>query len=242
MQDPEPSVAASALVLLNELDPQRGKACSACLRGPSTPAWVGRTVDQLLALSSPAALADLPDLEKRVVLATSDFFRRTWADTIDLLADQSEIRLYEPGATITEAGDTCRELLLLIEGAALVEVLGEEGMRVSRMQPGQVLDELEVLSHCTTERQSWRRPAALAFLPCRSTASTPRWSMIKTSLAAFWPWKLVSCNGSRATPPSSPPEDRQAGELHGPSPAIPRQAAEINSPITPLLCCPGESI
>jgi hypothetical protein len=151
VEDPEPSVASSALVLLSDLDPQRGKARSAALRGPSSPAWVRRTVDQLLALSPPAALADLPDLEKRVVLATSDFFRRTWADTLDLLADQSEIRRYEPGAAITEAGDTCRELLLLIAGAARVEERGDEGLRVTRMQPGQVLDELEVLSHGTTE-------------------------------------------------------------------------------------------
>jgi hypothetical protein len=151
VEDPEPSVAASALVLLSDLDPQRGKACSAPLRGPSSPVWVRHTVDQLLALSPPAALADLPDLEKRVVLATSDFFRRTWADTLDLLADQSEIRRYQPGAAITEAGDTCRELLLLIEGAARVEQRGDEGLRVTRMQPGQVLDELEVLSHGTTE-------------------------------------------------------------------------------------------
>ena len=28
---------------------------------------------------------------------------------------------------------------------------GDQGLRVSRMQPGQVLDELEVLSHGTTE-------------------------------------------------------------------------------------------
>jgi CRP-like cAMP-binding protein len=146
VEDPEPSVAASALVLLSDLDPQRGKACSAPLRGPSSPVWVRHTVDQLLALSPPAALADLPDLEKRVVLATSDFFLRTWADTLDLLADQSEIRRYQPGAAIT-----CRELLLLIEGAARVEQRGDEGLRVTRMQPGQVLDELEVLSHGTTE-------------------------------------------------------------------------------------------
>jgi len=151
VEDPEPSVAASALVLLSDLDRQRGRACSDPLRGPSSPVWVRRTVDQLLALSPPAALADLPELEKRVVLATSDFFRRTWADTLDLLADQSEIRRYEPGAAITEAGDTCRELLLLIEGAARVEVRGDQGLRVTRMRPGQVLDELEVLSHGTTE-------------------------------------------------------------------------------------------
>jgi hypothetical protein len=151
VEDPEPSVAASALVLLSNLDPQRTATCSAPLRAPSSPAWVRRTVKQLLDQPSPAALADLPDLEKRVVLATSDFFRRTWADTLDLLADQSEIRRYEAGAAITEAGDTCRELLLLVEGSARIEVRGEDGVQVSPMRPGQVLDELEVLSHGTTE-------------------------------------------------------------------------------------------
>lgn len=151
VEDPEPSVAVAALVLLTGLDPHRGRTCSEPLRAPSRPAWVQRTVDQLLALSAPAALADLPDLEKRVVLAGSDFFRRTWADTLDRLADQAEIRSYEAGAAITEAGDTCRELLLLIDGSAQVELHDDEGLQISPMRPGQVLDELEVLSHGTTE-------------------------------------------------------------------------------------------
>jgi hypothetical protein len=151
VEDAEPGVGVSALVLLFDLDPSLGRSCSDRLRSSSAPAWVRRTVEQLLALSPPPLLADLPDLEKRVVLATSDFFRRTWTDTLDLLADQAEIRNYPAGAAITEAGDTCRELLLLIEGAARVEVRGDEGLQVSRMKPGQVLDELEVLSHGTTE-------------------------------------------------------------------------------------------
>lgn len=151
VEDDEPTVATAALVLLTCLDPQRGRSCCDPPRMPSRPAWVQRTVEQLLTLSSPPALADLPDLEKRVVLATSDFFRRTWADTLDLLADQAEIRRYEAGAAITEAGDTCRELLLLIEGSARAELRGEQGMRIRPMRPGQVLDELEVLSHGTTE-------------------------------------------------------------------------------------------
>lgn len=151
VDDPEPGVATAALVLLTSLDAQRGHACSDSLRSPSRPAWVRRTAEQLLQLEPPLALADLPDLEKRVVLATSDFFRRTWADTLDLLADQADIRRYESGAAITEAGDTCRELLLLIEGSARVELRGEQGMRFRPMQPGQVLDELEVLSHGTSE-------------------------------------------------------------------------------------------
>jgi len=149
--DPEPSVASSALVLLSDLDQERARVCGEALAAPSSPAWVRRTVERLLSLRPPAALADLPDLEKRVVLSSSDFFHRTWADTLDRLADQAEIRRYEAGAAITEAGDTCRELLLLIEGSARVELRGDQGLRVSSMQPGQVLDELEVLSHGTTE-------------------------------------------------------------------------------------------
>ena len=151
VQDAEPGVAVSALVLLVDLDPSRGWACSDHLRSASAPSWVRRTLEQLRSLRRPPLLADLPDLEKRVMLATSDFFRRTWADTLDLLADQSEIRRYDAGAAITEAGDTCRELLLLIEGAARVEVRENEGLQVSRMKPGQVLDELEVLCQGTTE-------------------------------------------------------------------------------------------
>jgi hypothetical protein len=151
VEDAEPIVACSALVLLCGLDPERGLACGAPLLSPSQPAWVRRTVEQLRTLRPPTPLASLPDLEKRVVLATSDFFRRTWADTLDVLADHAEIRRYASGAAITEAGDTCRELLVLIEGSARIEVRGDGGVQVSLMQPGQVLDELEVLSHGTTE-------------------------------------------------------------------------------------------
>lgn len=151
VDDPEPVVASAALALLSGLDPDRGLACGAPLLSPSQPAWVRRTAEQLRALPTPPPLASLPDLEKRVVLATSDFFRRTWADTLDVLADHAEIRSYGAGGAITEAGDTCRELLLLIEGEARVEVQGDRGLQVSLMQPGQVLDELEVLCHGTSE-------------------------------------------------------------------------------------------
>ena len=151
VEDPEPVVASAALALLSGLDPERGLACGTPLLAPSQPAWVRRTAEQLQALPPPPPLASLPDLEKRVVLATSDFFRRTWADTLDVLADHAEIRRYEAGAAITEAGDTCRELLLLIEGVARVEVRSDGGLQVSLMRPGQVLDELEVLSHGSTE-------------------------------------------------------------------------------------------
>jgi hypothetical protein len=103
---------------------------------------VQRTVEQLLTLSPPPALADLPDLEKRVVLATSDFFRRTWADTLEALAERSDMRSYAAGAMITETGDTCRELLLLVDGAATVQHREAGRMWEEQVRPGHVLDEL----------------------------------------------------------------------------------------------------
>jgi hypothetical protein len=140
--DPLPTVAAAALALSTALDPGRERGLARSLLQSEQPAWVRQ--GELL-------LATLPELEKRVVLATSDFFRRTWADTLDALAERAEIRCYGAGELITEAGDTCRELLLLIEGAAQVKHPGREGEEVERMRPGQVLDELEVLTHSTSE-------------------------------------------------------------------------------------------
>ncbi len=150
--DPLATVAVSAVVLSAVLDPAEGRALAETLRHDDRPAWARETAERLLSLEGPLTLSALPALEKRVVLATSDFFHRTWADTLDALAEQAEIRAYVAGALITEAGDTCRELLLLIEGAARVEhpTPGEGGL-TERLRPGEVLDELEVLTHSASE-------------------------------------------------------------------------------------------
>jgi hypothetical protein len=149
--DPLPTVAAAALALSTALDPGRERGLARSLLQSEQPAWVRQTAERLQGTEGELLLATLPELEKRVVLATSDFFRRTWADTLDALAERAEIRCYGAGELITEAGDTCRELLLLIEGAAQVKHPGREGEEVERMRPGQVLDELEVLTHSTSE-------------------------------------------------------------------------------------------
>ncbi|MFM7466166.1 MAG: cyclic nucleotide-binding domain-containing protein [Cyanobium sp.] len=149
--DPLPTVAAAALALSTALDPGRERGLAQSLLQGKHPSWVRQTAERLQSTEGELLLAALPELEKRVVLATSDFFRRTWADTLDALAEQAEIRCYGAGELITEAGDTCRELLLLIEGAAQVKHPGRKGAEVERMQPGQVLDELEVLTHSTSE-------------------------------------------------------------------------------------------
>jgi CRP-like cAMP-binding protein len=79
------------------------------------------------------------------LLANSDFFKDVKSATAIALANRGEIRTYQAGEVVTEAGDTCRELLLLIAGEAQIESPNES--RIDRLVPGQILDELEVLSH-----------------------------------------------------------------------------------------------
>jgi len=79
--DPLATVAVSAVVLSATLDPDQGGALAEALRQEERPAWARQTAERLLSLQGPLTLSALPELEKRVVLATSDFFHRTWADT-----------------------------------------------------------------------------------------------------------------------------------------------------------------
>ncbi len=73
------------------------------------------------------------------------------SETLIALANLAEVKTYSNGEAITEAGDTCRELLLLIEGNAKILYQTETGIQVKYLHPGQTLDELEVLAHSTSE-------------------------------------------------------------------------------------------
>ncbi len=161
LQDRSATIAAAALLLIARLDGQRGRSRAPAFLLPSSPPLLRQAAALVL---SPGAkegsaegaprmpeLAALPDLEKRVFLAASDFFRRTRSDTLESLAEASELRSYAAGELITEVGDRCRELLLLIEGQAVVRYREGEARRDDQLKPGQVLDELEVLTHSSTE-------------------------------------------------------------------------------------------
>ncbi|MEB3244072.1 MAG: 4Fe-4S binding protein, partial [Cyanobacteriota bacterium] len=129
-RDPIPAVAVASSALAVALEPSLGPGLAEALRQPDRPGWVRETAERLASAPAPFTLAALPELEKRVVLANSDVFRHSWADTLDALAERSEIRCYEAEGLITEAGDTCRELLLLMEGSARVEHSDGQGGRV----------------------------------------------------------------------------------------------------------------
>jgi hypothetical protein len=152
VQDRQPTLRAASLVLVARLDRARGSALAARLLTGEEAHLVRTTAEQLLALGGdPPILAAFPALEKRVCLSTCDFFRRTHADTLDALADGADLRTYSAGELITEAGDTCRELLLLIEGQASIRFQDGDGTRSEPLIPGQTLDELEVLTHSSSE-------------------------------------------------------------------------------------------
>lgn len=67
------------------------------------------------------------------------------------LADRAEVKTYTTDEVITAAGDTCRELLLLIEGDAKIDYQLTDDIHVERLHPGQTLDELEVLTYSDLE-------------------------------------------------------------------------------------------
>jgi CRP-like cAMP-binding protein len=146
---------AAALYAIAQLNADRAQTLARDLQAATAP-LLQDTANLLLSLPPDAPLTAFPTLEKLVSLANSDFFHRLQPDTLIALGDRAQIRTYGSGDLITEAGDTCRELLLLIEGAASVhyrpiEGQAAEAVRIERLHPGQTLDELEVLTHSSSE-------------------------------------------------------------------------------------------
>lgn len=151
LQEPNPTVQAAALYMIGQLDADRARAIAQHQRSPSTSLLLQETAERLLSSEIPSALTAFPTLEKLVYLLNSDFFHRVQSETLVALANRAEVKTYRSGEAITEAGDTCRELLLLIEGDAKIHYQSGENSRVEQLRPGQTLDELEVLAHSKSE-------------------------------------------------------------------------------------------
>lgn len=155
LQDQNPMIQAAALYVIAQLDGERSQAIARNHHHGSSSHLVQEILDRLLSLPSTLttnlSLTEFPTLEKLVYLFNSDFFHRMQSETLIALANRAEVRTYNRGEMITEAGDTCRELLLLIEGDANIHYQTESGVRVEQLHPGQTLDELEVLAHSNSE-------------------------------------------------------------------------------------------
>ncbi|HEY9824330.1 MAG TPA: cyclic nucleotide-binding domain-containing protein, partial [Stenomitos sp.] len=151
LQDQNPMIQAASLYIMAQLNLEHSQAIAQNNRHQFSSPLVQETMERLLSSPSPLTLSHFPMLEKVVYLFNSDFFHRMRSETLTALAERAEVRAYQQGAMITEAGDTCRELLLLIEGDANIHYQTESGVRVEQLHPGQTLDELEVLAHSSSE-------------------------------------------------------------------------------------------
>lgn len=155
LQEQNPTIQAAALYIMAQLDTEYSQAIARNRLHQFNSYLVREMTDRLLSLPSSSttklSLHEFPMLEKVVYLFNSDFFHRMQSETLMALADRAEVRAYNRGDVITEAGDTCRELLLLIEGDAKVHYQTDSEVWVEQLHPGQTLDELEVLAHNNSE-------------------------------------------------------------------------------------------
>jgi CRP-like cAMP-binding protein len=152
LQEQNPMVQAAALYMIAQLDAERGEAIAQNQRPEASSPLLWEVAEQLRSLPVQKwTLTKFPTLEKVVYLFNSDFFHRMQSKTLISLAQRAEVRSYTRGDLITEAGDTCRELLLLLAGDAKIHYQMGTEIRVEQLHPGQTLDELEVLAHSDSE-------------------------------------------------------------------------------------------
>ncbi len=151
LQEQNPMIQAASLYVIAQFDSERGQTIARTRGHEFNSPLVQETTQRLRSSPANLDLASFPTLEKLVYLCNSDFFHRMQSETLIALAGRAEVRTYGRGDLITEAGDTCRELLLLMDGDAKIHYQVGTEVRVEHLHPGQTLDELEVLTHRNSE-------------------------------------------------------------------------------------------
>lgn len=146
LQEQNPLIQSASLYLLQKLD--FSLSCSLAMTASSKHPLVENIVAVILKNDQTADLVNFPMLEKIVYLFNSDFFHPLDNEILIELADRAYVKSFQQDEHITEAGDTCRELLLLIEGHVEIRILrADQTEMISYLLPGKILDELEVLTH-----------------------------------------------------------------------------------------------
>ncbi|WP_232432253.1 cyclic nucleotide-binding domain-containing protein [Chamaesiphon minutus] len=149
LDDRNPLIQTACLYITAQLDLTQSQAIARNYTHIQTSPLLQETVKIILSASKECPpLTTFSLLEKVVHLFNSDFFHRMHSETLISLSERAEVRTFGNDEAITEAGDTCRELLLLIEGSAnILYHLPNQEVRIERLKLGQTLDELEVLAH-----------------------------------------------------------------------------------------------
>jgi hypothetical protein len=116
------------------------------------PHFLVKDIVNLLIKSQELTLDKCEILAKIIYLGNASFFEGIYSNTLIKLGELSYFKNYQENKVISDEGDTCRELLLLIEGRVeIIKPSVDNTNIISSLLPGQILDELEVLAH---EKQS----------------------------------------------------------------------------------------
>jgi hypothetical protein len=147
MKESNPITQALSLYLLAQLDQKIALEMAQELLNHNQQILIKETATSLE--KGELELGKLPILEKIVYLANTELFGGIHSNTLIELAELAYFKNYQANEIISDEGDTCRELLLLIEGNVEIMLPGQnpENPIISNLLPGQILDELEVLSH-----------------------------------------------------------------------------------------------
>lgn len=146
LQEPNPLIQSASLYLLQKLDFTLSHSLAVDVN--SKHPLVEETIKLITKSARSAPLADFPILERITYLFDSDFFHSLDNEMLIELGDRAYVKSFQEEEHISEDGDTCRELLLLIEGTVEIRVKrADQTEIISNLLPGKVLDELEVLTH-----------------------------------------------------------------------------------------------
>jgi len=146
LQEPNPLIQSASLYLLQKLDFTLSHSLAVDVN--SKHPLVEETIKLITKSARSAPLADFPILERITYLFNSDFFHSLDNEMLIELGDRAYVKSFQEEEHISEDGDTCRELLLLIEGTVEIRVKrADQTETISNLLPGKVLDELEVLTH-----------------------------------------------------------------------------------------------
>jgi Cyclic nucleotide-binding domain/4Fe-4S binding domain len=150
LEIPNPLTQAIGLYALYQLDQERSREKARQMLRAKPGALVKQTAETLLNLNAKPenTITEFEQIEKLVCLYNSDFFSGIYSETLIELSNLSYIKVYGSEEVVTEDGDTCRELLLLMEGIVEISLYQNDGeTTISSLLPGRMLDELEVLAH-----------------------------------------------------------------------------------------------
>ncbi|MDB9333010.1 cyclic nucleotide-binding domain-containing protein [Nodularia spumigena CS-591/04] len=149
--EPNVLIKTVCLYLLQQFYPKRGITLAEQIMPQSDGehhTLLQEIIPRLTKYKGELRLSHLPIFERIVYLFNSDFFASLDSQTLIELAYRADVKIFFLDENITEAGDTCRELLLLIEGSVEIATKRADGTEfVYCLLPGCILDELEVLTH-----------------------------------------------------------------------------------------------